>query len=83
MKLKTLEHDAGMSRHACSSAAVYTGKGDTLTYKGLIVPGFDDMTGEIVFKKGNNTEDVMIFFPGMKLLIIFISLLMTAVRFCR
>ncbi len=63
MKLKTLEHDAGMSRFACSSAAVYTGKGDSLTYKGLAVPGFDDLTGDITFTKENKTEDVMIFFP--------------------
>lgn len=63
MKVKTLEHDAGMSRFSCSSAAVYTGKGESLTYKGLAVPGFDDMTGDITFTKDNNTEDVMIFFP--------------------
>lgn len=63
MKLKTLEHDAGMSRFSCSSAAVYTGKGESFTYKGLAVPGFDDMTGDITFTKENKTEDVMIFFP--------------------
>lgn len=63
MKLKTLEHDVGMSRFACSSAAVYTGKGERLSYKGLAVPGFDDMTGDIIFTKDNKTEDVMIFFP--------------------
>lgn len=63
MKVKTLEHDAGMSRFSCSSAAVYTGKGASLTYKGLAVPGFDDMTGDIAFTKDKKTEDVMIFFP--------------------
>lgn len=63
MKLKTLEHDVGMSRFACSSAAVYTGRDDSLTYRGLAVPGFDDMKGDISFTKSNITEDVMIFFP--------------------
>lgn len=63
MKLKTLEHDVGMSRYSCSSAAVYVGKGETLTYKGLAVPGFDDKIGDISFIKDNKTEDVMIFFP--------------------
>ncbi len=63
MKLKTLEHDAGMSRFACSSAAVYTGKGESLTYKGLAVPAFDNKIGDIIFQKDKKTEDVMIFFP--------------------
>lgn len=63
MKLKTLEHDVGMSRYSCSSAAVYTGKGESLTYRGLAVPGFDDKLGDISFKKDKKTEDVMIFFP--------------------
>ncbi len=63
IKLKTLAHDAGMSRFSCSSAAVYTGKGESLTYKGLAVPGFDDMTGDISFSKDKKTEDIMIFFP--------------------
>lgn len=63
IKLKTLEHDVGMSRFSCSSAAVYTGKGDSLIYRGLAVPGFDDMTGDIAFSKEKKTEDVMIFFP--------------------
>lgn len=63
MKLKTLEHDVGMSRFSCSSAAVYTGKGESLTFKGLAVPGFDDMLGDITFTKDKSTEDVMIFFP--------------------
>ncbi len=68
MKLKTLEHDAGMSRFACSSAAVYTGRGESLTYKGLAVPGFDDKTGHITFTKDKNMEDVMIFFPRNEIL---------------
>ena len=63
MKLKTLEHDVGMSRFSCSSAAVYTGMGDSLTYKGLAVPGFDDMLGDLEFTKSDKEEDVMIFFP--------------------
>ena len=63
MKLKTLQHDVGMSRYACSSAAVYTGKGDEQIFRGLAVPGFDDMTGDIAFIKEDITEDVMIFFP--------------------
>ncbi|MBR3767453.1 MAG: hypothetical protein IKL10_04330 [Clostridia bacterium] len=63
MKLKTLEHDAGMSKFSCSSAAVYTGRGESLTYKGLAVPGFNDMTGDISFTKSKDTEDIMIFFP--------------------
>ena len=63
MKLKTLAHDAGMSRFACSSAAVYTGYGDSLVFRGLAVPGFDDMLGDIEFENKNGTTDVMIFFP--------------------
>ena len=63
MKLKTLAHDAGMSRFACSSAAVYTGKGESLAFRGLAVPGFDDMLGDIEFTNENGTDDVMIFFP--------------------
>lgn len=63
MKLKTLEHDVGMSRFSCSSAAVYTGKGEGLVFRGLAVPGFDDMTGDITFEKDDKTEDIMIFFP--------------------
>ena len=63
MKLKTLEHDVGMSRFSCSSAAVYTGKGESLIYRGLAVPGFDDLTGDITFTKENKMEDVMIFLP--------------------
>ncbi len=63
MKLKTLAHDVGMSRFSCSSAAVYTGRGETLTFRGLAVPGFDDMTGELAFTRDSGTEDVMIFFP--------------------
>ena len=52
-----------MSRFSCSSAAVYTGRGESLVYRGLAVPGFDDMTGDISFSKEKKTEDVMIFFP--------------------
>ena len=63
MKLKTLEHDVGMSRFSCSSAAVYTGHGDSLIFRGLAVPGFDDKTGDIEFTNENGTDDVMIFFP--------------------
>lgn len=63
IKLKTLEHDVGMSRFSCSSAAVYTGKGEKLVFRGLAVPGFDDMQGDISFIKDNKIEDVMIFFP--------------------
>ena len=63
IKLKTLEHDVGMSRFSCSSAAVYTGKGESLVFRGLAVPGFDDMLGDISFTKDNKIEDVMIFFP--------------------
>ncbi len=63
IKLKTLAHDVGMSRFSCSSAAVYTGKGESLVYRGLAVPGFEDMLGDISFSKDNNIEDVMIFFP--------------------
>lgn len=63
MKLKTLAHDAGMSRFSCSSAAVYTGHGDSLVFRGLAVPGFDDMLGDIEFTKEKAIEDVMIFFP--------------------
>lgn len=63
MKLKTLEHDVGMSRYSCSSLAVYTGKGEGLRFRGLAVPGFDDMTGDIAFTKENKCEDVMLFFP--------------------
>lgn len=63
IKLKTLEHDAGMSRFACSSAAVYSGKGENLRFMGLAVPGFDDKTGDISFTKDKKCEDIMIFFP--------------------
>ena len=63
MKVKTLEHDVGMSRFSCSSAAVYTGYGDALTFRGLAVPGFDDMLGDIEFDNDNGLTDVMIFFP--------------------
>ncbi len=63
MKLKTLAHDAGMSRFSCSSAAVYTGCGDTLVFRGLAVPGFDDMLGVIEFTNENGLTDVTIFFP--------------------
>ena len=63
MKLKTLAHDAGMSRFACSSAAVYTGHGDSLMFRGLAVPGFDDMLGDIEFENKNGAEEIMIFFP--------------------
>ena len=63
MKLKTLSHDVGMSRFSCSSAAVYTGNNESPVFRGLAVPGFDDMTGDIEFTRGSETEDVMIFFP--------------------
>ncbi len=63
MTLKTLAHDAGMSRFACSSATVYTGHGDSLVFRGLAVPGFDDMLGDIAFQKSEKCEDIMIFFP--------------------
>ena len=63
MKLKTLAHDAGMSRFACSSAAVYTGHGASLMFRGLAVPGFDDMLGDIEFENKNSAEEIMIFFP--------------------
>lgn len=63
MKVKTLEHDVGMSRFSCSSAAVYTGYGDALTFRGLAVPGFDDMLGDIEFVNKDGLTDVMIFFP--------------------
>ena len=63
MKLKTLDHDVGMSRFSCSSAAVYTGHGDSLTFRGLAVPGFDDMLGDIEFLNGDGMQEVMIFFP--------------------
>ena len=63
MKLKTLAHDVGMSRFSCSSAAVYTGRGSSLTFRGLAVPGFDDMLGELEFENENDAEEVMIFFP--------------------
>lgn len=66
MKLKTLEHDVGMSRFSCSSAAVYTGKGEKLTFRGLAVPGFDDMLGDISFTKEKTVEDIMIFSREMK-----------------
>ena len=63
MKLKTLAHDVGMSRFSCSSAAVYTGKGESLAFCGLAVPGFDDMLGDIEFTTDGKIRDVMIFFP--------------------
>ncbi len=63
IKVKTLAHDVGMSRFSCSSAAVYTGTGEKLIFRGLAVPGFDDMLGEIEFTTENGTDDVMIFFP--------------------
>ncbi len=63
MKLKTLSHDVGMSRFSCSSAAVYTGKGESLVFRGLAVPGFDDMLGDMEFEASDEMQDVMIFFP--------------------
>ncbi len=63
IKLKTLAHDVGMSRYSCSSAAVYTGHGDELTFRGLAVPGFDDMLGELEFENENGMDEIMIFFP--------------------
>lgn len=63
MKLKTLSHDVGMSRFSCSSAAVYTGKGESLVFRGLAVPGFDDMLGDMEFEASGEMQDVMIFFP--------------------
>lgn len=63
MKVKTLEHDVGMSRFSCSSAAVYTGCGTSMTFRGLAVPGFDDMLGDIEFINENGLTDIMIFFP--------------------
>lgn len=63
MKLKTLEHDVGMSMFSCSSGAVYTGRGESFSYKGLMLPHFDDMTGRISFTKDKTVEDVMIYFP--------------------
>lgn len=63
MKLKTLEHDVGMSRFSCSSAAVYVGRGNNGIFKGLAVPGFDDLTGDITFRKENTTDDIVIYFP--------------------
>ncbi len=63
MKLKTLAHDVGMSRFSCSSAAVYTGTGASLVFRGLAVPGFEDMLGDIEFTTSGEMQDVMIFFP--------------------
>ncbi len=63
MKLKTLAHDVGMSRFSCSSAAVYSGNRKNPVFRGLAVPGFDDMTGDISFRKENKAEEIMIFFP--------------------
>ncbi len=63
MKVKTLEHDVGMSRFSCSSAAVYTGHGESFIFRGLAIPGFDDMLGCIEFTNENGLTDVMIFFP--------------------
>lgn len=64
MKLETLAPDPGMGRYACSSLAVYFGKGESWRFAGLVCPeSWEDMTPSRSFVRQGDMEDVMIYLP--------------------
>lgn len=63
-KLETLAPDPGMGRYACSSLAVYFGKGESWRFAGLVCPGsWEDMTPSKCFEHDGGMEDIMIYMP--------------------